>query len=358
MTTIKVYYITHLLANTLCGGAETQIYATMNKINSLNAGYKIYLFDPWSDKIGDSDIVHLFNSRAFPIESLKIATLAKERGVKLVFSPIFYHAEGINIGANRKTKLVEKLSGNMRKLLLLRPFTALDPYNNLGQAFAKADLLLPNTETEKKQLEYFFRLSKEKCFKVPNGVDPIYANGNPDLFRQKHGLDQYILFVGRLEPQKNVHRLIQAYKLGDNSCKLVIVGSEANKEYASKCRKEANDGVLFLPPISHDSDLLKSAYLGAKVFALPSFYETPGLAALEAGLAGANIVITRNGGTVEYFDRYASYVNPLNVVDIAEALTAECNKPRNLALRDRIASNYTWDNVAKQTLKAYDYILR
>jgi glycosyltransferase involved in cell wall biosynthesis len=354
MATTNVHYITHLLATTLYGGAETQIISTMEKINSLSNNYRVRLFNPWADRIGDAEIVHLFNPRAFPIESLRIATLAKEKGVKLVYSTIFYHANSIDAGADVKTRLVEKLSGNMRRLYWHSPFSSLDPYSNLAQAFQKADLLLPNTETERKQLEYFFRLPAGKCFTVPNGVDTMYAIGDPDLFKKQYGLDQYLLFVGRIEPQKNVLRLIQAFKLCEKGYKLVIVGSEPDQDYAAKCRKEGNEDVLFLPPIQHDSDMLRSAYLGAKVFALPSFYETPGLTALEAGLAGANIVISKNGGTHEYFDRYASYVDPMDVPGIADALRTSMSKPRNTLLKERIANNYSWDRVAAQTLKAYD----
>ncbi len=353
MATVKVHYITHLLASTLYGGAETQIISTMKRINTLDENYDVRLFNPWADRIGEAEIVHLFNPRAFPIETLKIAKLAKERGVKLVFSPIFFHADSIEPELDYRARLVEKISGNMRRLLLRPSFSVLDPYGNLAQAFNEADLLMPNTETEKKQLEYFFNLPERKCITVPNGVDAIYASGDPDLFRQKYSLDEYILFIGRVEPQKNVLRLIRAFERCGERCKLVIVGSEPNKDYASKCRKEANDRVLFLPPIEHDSEMLRSAYQGAKVFALASFYETPGLTALEAGLAGANIIITKNGGTHEYFDQYASYVDPLDVMGIAEALRTACSKPHNEDLSKLIASNYTWDNVAKLTIKAY-----
>jgi glycosyltransferase involved in cell wall biosynthesis len=353
MANVKVHYITHLLASTLYGGAETQIISTMKTINRLGENYEVRLFNPWEDRIGEADIVHLFNPRAFPIETLKIAKLAKERGVKLVFSPIFFHADSIEPEMDYKARLVEKLSGNMRRLLLRPSLSILDPYSNLAQAFNEADLLMPNTETEKKQLEYFFNLPEGKCIAVPNGVDAIYASGDPDLFRQKYGLDEYILFIGRVEPQKNVLRLIRAFKHCGERCKLVIVGSEPNKDYASKCRNEANDKVLFLPPIEHDSEMLRSAYRGAKVFALTSFYETPGLTALEAGLAGANIIITKNGGTHEYFNQYASYVDPLDVMGIAEALRTACSKPHNEDLSKLIASKYTWDNVAKLTIKAY-----
>jgi glycosyltransferase involved in cell wall biosynthesis len=354
MAAIKVHYITHLLARTLYGGAETQIISTMKMINGLSNKYHVDLFNPWVDRIEEAGIIHIFNPRAFPIETVKIARLAKEKGLKLVFSPIFFHADGIETGMSYTMRIVEKLSGNMRRFLLRPSFSGIDPYGNLAQAFNEADLLMPNTNTEKKRLEYFFNLPESRCITVPNGVDAIYSSGDPDLFRQKYSLDEYILFIGRVEPQKNVLRLIRAFQQCGERCKLVIVGSEPNKDYAFKCKREANENILFLPPIEHDSEMLRSAYKGAKVFALPSYYETPGLAALEAGLAGANIVITKIGGTREYFDNWASYVDPLEVKSITEALKEACSRPHTENLSQRIAGNYTWDKVAKQTVKAYD----
>ena len=69
--------------------------------------------------------------------------------------------------------------------------------------------------------------------------------------------------------------------------------------------------------------LLASAYAACDVFVLPSQFETPGIAALEAGLAGAKIVITPVGGTKRsYFGNNAIYVEPTSTENIAEGILA------------------------------------
>ncbi len=68
--------------------------------------------------------------------------------------------------------------------------------------------------------------------------------------------------------------------------------------------------VIWLGRLDHHDPLLASAYAAARVFALPSWFETPGLAALEAALAGCAVVITPYGSTREYFGDLVEYARP------------------------------------------------
>jgi len=123
------------------------------------------------------------------------------------------------------------------------------------------------------------------------------------------------------------------------------------------CTKEAKDNIHFIGHIAHDSEVLASAYSAARVFVLPSWAETPGLATLEAGLAGCNIVITNRGSTTEYFKNFATYCNPSSVKSIRNAIIEAYNREKNEELRNHILQNYTWDIVAKKTLEAYELIV-
>src|SRR6185437_7691066 len=76
----------------------------------------------------------------------------------------------------------------------------------------------------------------------------------------------------------------------------------------------------WIPAVDHDDPLLASAYAAARVFALPSWFETPGLAALEAALAGCAVVVTPNGCTREYFGPRVEYARPDRPAAIRAAL--------------------------------------
>jgi glycosyltransferase involved in cell wall biosynthesis len=103
--------------------------------------------------------------------------------------------------------------------------------------------------------------------------------------------------------------------------------------------------------------MLASAYAGCELFVLPSLFETPGIAALEAGLAGAKIVITERGGTREYFGEEAVYVDPGSVESIRGGIVRGLARQRTDRLRDRIRTKYLWEDVARQTAAAYAAVL-
>jgi glycosyltransferase involved in cell wall biosynthesis len=103
--------------------------------------------------------------------------------------------------------------------------------------------------------------------------------------------------------------------------------------------------------------MLASAYAASDVFALPSLFETPGIAALEAALAGSKIVITPHGGTREYFGTMAHYVDPHSVVSIRNGILAALNENRSDRLMHHIKQEFLWSKVAEKTLAVYKRIL-
>ena len=103
--------------------------------------------------------------------------------------------------------------------------------------------------------------------------------------------------------------------------------------------------------------MLASAYAAASVFVLPSLFETPGIAALEAALAGAKIVITPYGGTKNYFNTMATYVEPYSLDSIREGITKSLNEGKNPQLKEHIKREFLWSRVAEKTLTVYKSVL-
>jgi glycosyltransferase involved in cell wall biosynthesis len=90
---------------------------------------------------------------------------------------------------------------------------------------------------------------------------------------------------------------------------------------------------------------------------MPSFLEAPGLAALEAGVAGANVVITGFGATREYFGDHVEYVNPYSPASILDGVKRALARPRSDALKQHILDRYAWEHVAAATRAAYESVL-
>jgi len=171
-------------------------------------------------------------------------------------------------------------------------------------------------------------------------------------------LKDFVLYTGRIEPRKNQLNLIRAMKGIDRD--LVLVGDRVSgcSDYYDRCKKEAGGRVYFIPRMDHDSDMLRSAYSACEVFVLPGWFETPGLAALEAAAAGAKIVATEGGSTKEYFFDKALYIKPNNVKDIRKKIRNALDEEKTNGLKEFILDSFTWEKVAERTIEGYKKVIK
>jgi glycosyltransferase involved in cell wall biosynthesis len=95
----------------------------------------------------------------------------------------------------------------------------------------------------------------------------------------------------------------------------------------------------------------------AKVHALVSWMETPGLSSLEAAAMDCNIVVTRKGDTYDYFEDFAFYCEPDSVISIKNAIDNAFKAPLNKALKKKVIENYIWEKTAEETYKGYRTLL-
>lgn len=350
----KVYFVTHLLANNNYGGAETQIFHTMNAINGMISEYKVKLFDQWSDIIEKDNVVHIFNPGSFPTESHVFADFAKSKGARVVVSPISFHSKAqVREQEGFAMSILDRFVQTYRRPLRWPVLRYSDPLRHMEAALRSADLLLPNTTSELEGLIDRFSVERDRCQIIPNGVEMRFASGDPRPFVDDTGLHDFLLYIGKIDERKNVVRMIQAYQDSGLTAPLILIGAPTSRSYLEKCQGIAGENVVFLPPLQHDDPMLASAYAASKVIVLPSYFETPGLSALEGGLAGANVVITSVGGTRDYFQDLAWYVDPYDREDMARKMAQAFEAPRSPKLRDHIAGNYSWDMVGEATVQAY-----
>jgi glycosyltransferase involved in cell wall biosynthesis len=329
------------------GGGEVQLLKTKEYLEQ--EGVEVKLFDQWNDRMTAFDIFHTFGSVK---ECLNAVRAASHLGVKTVLSTICWY--NWRSACFSYTDARERASSVLRHAA--KTFAPWLPSMRKSMMQC-SDLLLPNSESEARQLTRFFQVPSEKIFVVPNGVDAAFEQARPDAFVERYGLKNFILCAGRIEPRKNQLNMIRALKGVD--IPLVFIGDyvPAYANYYETCRREAGKNVHFLGRIPHGSDLLKSAYAAANTFLLASWLETPGLSALEAGLAGSKVVITAEGATREYFGDFAAYVAPHRLPEIRRVTlrTFECH-PDGL-LKEHIRKNYLWPVVAKKTLEGYQSLL-
>ena len=340
---MNVLFNTQSIGFQMMGGLEIQMLKTKKYLEQL--GVNVKLFDPFHDKLEQFDLLHIFGSYSY--ELVPLTKMAKEKNIPIVISPIYWQSS-----YSFRRKLIN--FGSKIINIFSESYALINPSEYL---FSLADILLPNSKLEAEHLIKHFDIDRKKIFVVPNGVENRFLHGDPNRFIQNYDIKDFVLFVGHIQERKNVLRLITA--MNDTDIPLVIIGTQMPFEtyYYDICKKEANDKIYFLGNIDHDSELLSSAYSAAKVFTLPSWAETPGIATLEAGLSGCNIVITNRGSTTEYFKNFATYCNPISVKSIRNAIVEAYNREKSEELSNYILKHYTWDVVAKKTIGAYDRIV-
>ena len=180
-----------------------------------------------------------------------------------------------------------------------------------------------------------------------------------DEMRKKYGIGKdYILFVGTIQPRKNIERLIEAFsKLNKSGLDLVIVGKKGWKfEEILAAPKKLNvqNKVKFLDSVT-DEDL-PAFYKNALCFALPSLYEGFGLPVLEAMKYGCPVITSNISSLPEAGGDAALYVDPFNVHDITKKLELIINDKE---LRSKLIKKgyeqikkFSWKKTAKETLNA------
>lgn len=114
--------------------------------------------------------------------------------------------------------------------------------------------------------------------------------------------------------------------------------------------------MTWIPRLEHDDPLLASAYAAARVFALPSWFETPGLAALEAALAGRAVVVTPFGSTREYFGPLVRYARPDRPEAIVRAVRDAWEHGSDSRLAAHVEGRFLWSVVARKTAEVYDQV--
>jgi len=338
-----IYFYVYPSAFQNPGGGEILLLKTREYLEKANVPVK--LFDMWQDRIKPGDIFHVFGSVK---EALGMMQTAKSKGAKIVHCPIIWYNWQSSLAVPYPAK--ERLMAVVRQAA--KSFFSAIPSERRSM-MCLADRVLGGSQAEAEQIHRYFLIPRDKTRVVTYGVDALYEQGNRSLFEEQFKLKDFILMVGRIEPRKNQLKLIRALKGSGKD--LVIAGSPVSwhNDYYEKCQRESDSRVHWIGPLEKDSALLRAAYAACNVFVLPSWFETPGLAAMEAALAGAKVVITREGATQEYFGREAAYVNPASEKDIRDKVLSACAAIKTDGLQRRMREKFLWADSAQQNLRVY-----
>lgn len=236
-----------------------------------------------------------------------------------------------------------------------------------------ADLFVAVSQFAVAELREDFGLPESRIRVVPNGIDADWLDALPEdaaALRRASGIarDGYFLFVGTLQPRKNVDRILDAFTALPAAVRaehpLVVVGKpgwrcEHTAERLRGLHAQGRD-VIWLQGL-RERAALRAVYGGALALVFPSLYEGFGIPVLEAFATRTPVLTSRAGSLPEVAGEAALLVDPTDVEAIAGAmlrLAGDAAERTRLAEAGwRRAHGYTWARTAAATARVYRELL-
>jgi len=235
----------------------------------------------------------------------------------------------------------------------------------------RANAIITPSEMVKREVCEHLGVSAEKVFAIPEaarrGFYRVDALKSRAVCERLGVEDEFILFVGTVEPRKNLLALARACEqvLRDRSqrLQLVMVGkrgwlSDDLMAYLNK--SQIRERVLFTGHLEDDE--LRALYSACRVFVYPSLYEGFGLPLLEAMSCGAPVVTSNIASIAETVGDVARLVAPSDVDELARAITElitdTSEREKRSAAGIEHAKKFSWERTAAATMAVYDRILQ
>lgn len=233
---------------------------------------------------------------------------------------------------------------------------------NVPRFIRQTDYIITVSNSARQEIIEYFRVDPAKVIVLYNGVNrQLYRPyGVDDIEKTKHkygiGGQDYILFVGNIEPRKNLERLLAAMRRLPKKYALLLVGSDGwLNEAVFAALDEANAaGHTFIRPHTYvpDDDVAR-LMSGARAVALPSLYEGFGMPALEALVSGTPVVVADIPPLREVAGEAGVYCNPKNIDSITDALQrvvklSPAERKKLLSQATHHTTQFSWQNTAEK----------
>lgn len=208
--------------------------------------------------------------------------------------------------------------------------------------------------------EYFKETYGRETHFIPNGVNrPEIREANMIMDKFELKKDSYILFLGRLVPEKGIRYLVEAFKNVKTDKKLVIAGGSSDTDsFMEELKELANDDDRIIFAGFVQGAMLDELYSNAYIYTLPSDLEGMPLSLLEAMSYGNCCLVSDIPECAEVVDNKALIFRKADVQDLQSKLQDACDNPEKVNVykkqaADFICEKYNWDEVVEETMKLY-----
>ncbi|MDD2823012.1 MAG: glycosyltransferase family 1 protein [Candidatus Daviesbacteria bacterium] len=234
----------------------------------------------------------------------------------------------------------------------------------------RADHIITISNFSRKDIIKNYKINSEKVTAIYPGYDknifkPIKDHKKIDLIKQKYGISgKYIIYIGTIQPRKNLIRLIEAFKPIEN-LKLVIVGKTKglgregwmfDEILAKPAKLGIEDKVIFTGFVPTEE--LPYLLSEAETFILPSLWEGFGIPAVEAMACGAPVIVSNVSSLPEVVGNAGLLIDPHSTTQIEQAIRTITtdSKIREKRIKAGLeqAKKYSWNKMAKTLLKVFE----
>jgi glycosyltransferase involved in cell wall biosynthesis len=220
-----------------------------------------------------------------------------------------------------------------------------------------ASRIIAISQATKDDLVRHYRVPEDKIAVVYHGVEPRFRPTPDPAAPARYGLpSRYLLYLGTLQPRKNLERLVEAYvRLPGDAPALVLAGAKGwyFERIAAVIAKRGLGKRVLLPGYVADDDV-PALLTGATALVYPSLYEGFGLPALEAMACGTPVLAADTSSLPEVVGEAGLLVDPLDVDAIATAMQRLLTDGALRAALSRQgrarAKRFSWDRCARETL--------
>lgn len=204
---------------------------------------------------------------------------------------------------------------------------------------------------------------------IPNGVDIVKPRPINNLKRFNLKKDNYILFLSRIVPEKEVHTLIEAFKRINTNLKLVIAGDATHTEaYLERVKglAKGDKRIIFTGPLYDDEKSKKydktEAFSNALFFVLPSTIEGMPIVLLEAMSFSLCPLVSNIKENLDVIKNASFSFKVRNINDLKSKMEFMINnkdkvKKQGKLCKNMVVKDYQWKNIAKKTLEVYKEVL-
>lgn len=354
------------------GSAEFcfQLLLELSKIDKHNE-YFVYLpKKPTSDMPPEIENWHyvVFSSKLWTLFGLSKKLFNDRNKIDVFFSPTHYLP--LYVPCSSVMSILDVSYLHFPNLFKKKDLNQLKFWGRFS--IIRANRIITISKSSKNDIIKAYGVSEDKVVVIYPGIKSEIQNSksetnskvkmqNSKSLKEKYGIKgNYILFVGTLQPRKNVERLIEAFSIIKNkNIKLVIIGKKGwmYEEILKAPKKyEVGDKVLFLENVTDEE--LPVFYQNALCFVLPSLYEGFGLPILEAMKYGCPVLTSNVSSLPEAGGDAALYFDPQNTEDIAKKIDQVISDEnlRSEMIKKGYQQNkkFSWEKTARETLKVLE----